>query len=402
MVLYTCEICSKEFNKKSNYLQHIENKKKPCKIINDDILEKTPKNTKILQESTKKHQITPIVEQQLLNIPKNINELIEIKTILNNDNLEPEHMCKFCYKIFSNNFSLNRHLKDRCKVRKIDKEKKEEIFNNLIEKEEKFNLLLKNFEILQQANQSLQYNYKFIQDNYKSVQDSNKKLQQQIKDLEIKVKESNKTYDEKIKNVITKNINSNNTINNTNTVNNIIIPSDKLVNFGKEDLSKINYVTILKKIFNPFTAGVKLFDDLLNLVHFNPNLPEFQNVYMSDRNREKYMCYEDSDWKLSESAFITIMQQINSLKEINEDKFDEILEQEQHVYKNATTKLYRDVNKYFGEDDLGKKNDEFIKLVDTKMKTTLYNNSDIPKNNFKKIKDDLIAKKYKSKKLIII
>jgi hypothetical protein len=30
MVVYICETCKKEFNKKSNYLNHIVNKKKPC------------------------------------------------------------------------------------------------------------------------------------------------------------------------------------------------------------------------------------------------------------------------------------------------------------------------------------------------------------------------------------
>ena len=29
MVIYICENCKKEFNKKSNYINHIENKKKP-------------------------------------------------------------------------------------------------------------------------------------------------------------------------------------------------------------------------------------------------------------------------------------------------------------------------------------------------------------------------------------
>ena len=30
MVLYKCEKCLKEFNKKSNYLMHIEHRKTPC------------------------------------------------------------------------------------------------------------------------------------------------------------------------------------------------------------------------------------------------------------------------------------------------------------------------------------------------------------------------------------
>lgn len=375
MVQYTCPTCLKEFKKKSNFLDHTENKKNPCKSISRTIIENLPKFAKI--------------DKKFAEIDKNL----QIKK--NNENFT--NTCNYCYKSFTTIYTLQRHQKNGCKVQKIDNEKKEEIFNNLIEKEEKFNLLLKNFEILQQNNMDLQNNYKFVQEN-------NKNLQNQIKDLEKKLKESNKVYNEKIKNVITKNINSNNTINNTinNTVNNnIVIPSEKLVNFGKEDLSKIDYVTILKKIFNPFIGGVKLYEELLNLIHFNPDYPEFQNIYMSDRNREKYMCFENSDWKLSETCYNTIMNQINSLKEINEDKFDIILSDDKHIYKNATNKLYRDIDKYFGEDELGKKNEDFIKLVDTKIKTTLYNNCDIPKNNFKKIKDDIIAKNSNDKKLLV-
>ncbi len=383
MVQYTCPNCFKEFKKKSNFLDHTENKKKPCKPNITNITIEHQEDTETHQENTKTHQNTP-------NISESDEKPFDIGKMQFDKNT-----CRFCYKSFANSFSLNRHLKDRCKVKKIDNEKKEQIFNNLLEKEEKINLLINNFEILQN-------NYKNSEENNHKLQESNKILQKQIKELEKKLKESNKlydeklkesnkVYDEKIKNVITKNINSNNTIN--NTVNNIIIPSNKLVNFGKEDLSKINYLTILKKIFNPFIGGVKLYEELLGLIHFNPDLPEYQNVYMSDRNREKYMCYEDSDWKLSESAFITIMQQISSLKELNEDKFDEILQTDKHIYKNATTKLYREINKYYGEDDFGKRNEEFIKIVDTKIKTTLYNNSDNIKNYFLKIKDEIIKNK---------
>ncbi len=401
MVKYTCKICFKEFNKKDDYIKHTERRKKPCQPkerINIDLFANIPKNIPNIPN------IPNVLK--LLELSKNSNKFdtFEKNEILNEQQIY--YNCNYCMKNFSTKFNLNKHIKNSCKVRKLDENKKEEIFNNLIEKEEKFNLLLQNFQVLQESNLNLQKsnidlqeNYKHSIENYKNIQEnnnklieSNKNLQKQIKELENKLKESNKTYDEKIKNVITKNINSNNTINN-NTVNNIIIPSNKLVNFGKEDLSKIDYITILKTIFNPFIGGVKLYEELLKLIHFNPKFPEYQNIYMSDRNREKYMAYEDSDWKLSESSYNTIMEQINSLKELNEDKFDEILEQEKHIYKNAASKLYRDINKYFTEDENGKRNTEFMKIVDTKLKTTLYNNSDIPKNNFKKIKDEILANK---------
>ncbi len=45
MVVYICENCKKEFNKKSNYLNHIENKKKPCEQIKLKMHQNAPKCT---------------------------------------------------------------------------------------------------------------------------------------------------------------------------------------------------------------------------------------------------------------------------------------------------------------------------------------------------------------------
>ncbi len=438
MVLYTCNACLKEFNKKSNYLQHVENKKKPCiQTINN--YPKLPDIThdlcKITQDLCKITQNYPNLEtfekninfnknftnEKIIDNSDNLSENFNNNNLINNNNIL-EHKCNYCYKTFKTIYNLQRHLKGRCKVKKIDDEKKENIFNNLLEKEQKFNLLMNNFEILQQSNKNLQEhfinsqeNIKKLQENFinsqennKKLQENNKNLQKQIKELENKLKENNKNYDEKIKNIITKNINSNNTnntnntnniVNNTNIVNNnIVIPSSKLVNFGKEDLSKIEYSEIMKKIYSPFTNGTTLFNELLLLIHFNPNHPEFQNIYMSDNNREHYMSYEDNEWKLSESAYNTIIQQIHDLKELNEDNFIEVFEDKNHKYYKPTEKLYSNLNKYFEEDDNGKRNTEFMKIVDKKLKATLYNNKDKTKENYKKLKDDIV--KDKSDKLI--
>ena len=122
MVLYTCENCLKEFTKKSNYLQHIENKKKPCEV-------KIKKTEKILD--------IPINFEILKNIPKN-SEIVENNSNFNIINTEiNNNICKYCLKNFSTTFNLNKHLKNSCKVKKLNEEKKEDIFNKLIEKEEK-------------------------------------------------------------------------------------------------------------------------------------------------------------------------------------------------------------------------------------------------------------------------
>jgi len=118
MVIYICNICRKTFNKKSNYLTHIANKKKPCKEVENINCDYTVKNYK----------------------------------------------CNFCNKIFSRVDNLKRHLIERCKVRKEETQEKEAIFNNLLQRVElleKENLQLNNKIILlenKKETKNIQYN----------------------------------------------------------------------------------------------------------------------------------------------------------------------------------------------------------------------------------------------------
>ena len=73
-----------------------------------------------------------------------------------------------------------------------------------------------------------------------------------------------------------------------------------MVNFGKEDLSIIDERQFIEKIVKkPTITGVKIPDEVLKIIHFNPQYPQLSNIYISDINREKCMVYEDGEWKLS-------------------------------------------------------------------------------------------------------
>jgi hypothetical protein len=121
MVIYTCQTCNKEFNKKSNFISHTENKKKPCAPF-VKINQNLPKLTKINQKSQNLAQ--------------------KISKSENNDVSNISNYCNYCNKIFTNIYTLKRHLDNRCKVKKDDEENKKNIFELLIEKEklEKENL----------------------------------------------------------------------------------------------------------------------------------------------------------------------------------------------------------------------------------------------------------------------
>lgn len=379
MVQYTCNRCFKEFSKKCDYIRHTEMKKRPCSEKIKETIEITldPIKTNIIAQNT-----LPNTHNFLKNTQIDINES------------DVNMCCGFCGLSFNRKDNLKRHIEKYCKVKKLDEEKKEGIFNKLIEKEEKLELILKNFELLQENNKNLQKQIKNLE---KTIKDTEKKYNN-------KIKEQTQNYDEKIKQIINKNItnnvnnNSNNNSNNTinNTVN-ITIPSSKLVNFGKENLSKIDYKKLLLSLKDWKVTGYHIFIEMLRLIHFNPELPEFQNIYMTDRNREKFMCFHDNIWMLNDMGLLHVLDHIEKLKNTFEEEFEEESNNNKNS-KDAINKLYKFMDKYFEGDEEGNKNDEFINLVNNQLKDYLYNNREMPKNNFIKIKDDLV--KLNNKKTI--
>lgn len=97
-----------------------------------------------------------------------------------------------------------------------------------------------------------------------------------------------------------------------------------IVNFGKEDLSVIDEKQFIDRVIKkPMLSGVKIPDEILKIIHFNPLYPQMSNIYISDINREKCMVYEDGEWKLSnvdnipqimDKVCVFSTEQINTLK----------------------------------------------------------------------------------------
>ena len=112
MVIHLCEICKKVFNKKSTYINHIKNKKKPCKPIEQEKIE----------NNKNQHQITP--EQHQIIQSNQHNDINIIKKRKKN------YICNFCNEHFCRSYVLKKHL-DRCKIRKEELRDKEEIYQEL-------------------------------------------------------------------------------------------------------------------------------------------------------------------------------------------------------------------------------------------------------------------------------
>ena len=330
MVKYKCDICMKEFLKKCDYNYHTQKKKKPCKIEDKETIK------------------------------------IEDKEIKNKkwDN----NYCNYCRLIFSRKDALTRHMKGRCNVKRLEEEKKEDIFNKLIEKEMNFETIMKDF---------------------RNLEKDNTKLKKQIKRFENKLNEQTKKYDEKIKNVISKNITKN--INN-NLIQNIIIPTNRLIKFGEEDLGKIDNNNFLKVMNGNNVTGCKIFIEILKLIHFNEKYPEYQNIYMTDKNREHYMIYNGRNWELNKNSINKILYQIENIFIIKLEELEEANKNQN--FKYIIEKIIKSKNLYFDDEEERKKerHDEFIKSVDERIKNYLYNNKEIPINNYTKLTNNLLIK----------
>lgn len=281
MVKRICPKCNAVFNQKGHYDYHM-NRKFDCtpnNILNDEnkqdlnICKKIQNFAEICKEKKNKQKNDEIIVK-----PTNLNTLKLYLPDLTDSNF----CCSFCNKKYSSKYTLARHINDSCKIKKETDNEKENIFKLLLEKDkenkEKINQLEKQNKILMAKIDKLIS----LKEHPKSS----------------KIINDNKTITNNHSNSInnTQNINNtNNTNNSNNTQNNIV-----MVNFGKEDLSIIDKQIFLDRIIKkPMISGVKIPDEVLKIIHFNPIYPQLSNIYISDINRDKCMVYENGEWILS-------------------------------------------------------------------------------------------------------
>ena len=241
MVLYTCDNCKKVFNKKSNYLNHIEKKKNPCKANNIIIID----NPSIIHNNTPKNDI----------FEENIHQ----------KSTKKKHCCNFCQELFCRSDVLKKHLQ-RCKIRKEENKEKEELIQLLLQQNEKITILI----------------------------EDNKKLNDKIDKIENNITTTNNTSNTNTNN--TSNTNSNNTNTNTVNSNNKIINNIK-IEFGKEDLKKLDKSVFYNALLRG--SGAEIPSKIIEGMHFNDNNKDFQNVYISDLSRNKALIHNGKDWNIA-------------------------------------------------------------------------------------------------------
>lgn len=168
MVNCPCPNCNEIFNKKSNFNYHI-NRKRPC----------VKKITPIAPEIT--NTICDKQENNLLCVDvKSINKIIEPKedemekVIINGKN-NKTFCCKFCNQYISRKFTLDRHVNNnKCKI-KLNQEQQKGVSTD--------NLIQNNDELVEYKNKLIQYDekYNLILKRLNDLENENNKLKTKIK-----------------------------------------------------------------------------------------------------------------------------------------------------------------------------------------------------------------------------
>jgi hypothetical protein len=332
MLKFTCVKCNKEFGKK-HHLENHANKKYPC------------------QEPLKPLPITP---EKLPENDKNEEKANKIDENIENLNLS----CEFCGIFFNRKDNLNRHIKDRCKVKKLQDEEKENIFKILLLKEEELKL-----------------------------------QKEQIDKLTVMNFELNNKINKLIDKVSIQNINKG-VINNINNINNIVITQEKLCKFGTEDIKLID-----NKLFNNVTnkMGKEIIIECAKNIY--NNLSKNKTMHISDLSRKKCMIWDGTGWNLisMNKAIVTVEEQIRKYFNYNENNYERL--KDPKYKKDFDIRIKKYYKMYYDDYDLDDKTEpnperiaEFQKIVNDGLIQYFYNITDDVKNNYNnilvKMKDD--------------
>ncbi len=320
-----CQKCNRAFHRKAHLEQHLS-KKNPCipqKIQNEEI------------------QNNPLkIQNNNYNNPNDINGNSNEKLLLDED-LDTNITCQYCLKTFYQTSNLNKHLKFNCKVKKQQDEEKEQIFKQLLQKD---SIIKKKEEELNKKDEQIN---KILEQNQQLIFQIEKLTKLSLGTKQSKQTKQSKSSVQMAKNITNNTSNTLNTSNTSNTSNTTNTNNIVLFNFGKEDLGIIDKKQYINRVIKNNITGVKIPEEILKLIHFNPAYPELNNIYISDINREKCMVYDDGMWKLSPTD--KIPEVIDRVVEYSYNRDEELRE----IFKNNKPVIERldVINKYVKMND---------------------------------------------------
>ena len=248
MPKHICILCNKEFNRKSNYDYHINNKKKLCTLINKIALQKTVNfPSKSVNLPLEIINDTHITTNDVKNTEHIIDLLLKEPNVDNNNN--HEIICIYCEKFFTRTDSLKKHQAGRCKS-KVNHDEFEDL-------KKKMNIIMVNYQHLENENINLKNEIQLIQ------------------------KEGNNSINKKY---IIKTTNKQIINNANNNINNGIINTINIVQFGEENIDKLNLLEAIKQYL--ISTGGNIVSNMLKYINLNEKYPENHNICITDISRE--------------------------------------------------------------------------------------------------------------------
>lgn len=294
-------------------------------------------------------------------------------------------LCTVCNKYFSCQSTLKRHVKNICSKSKdtntekdTDTEKDSDtesvnptLITTLPTKITSIRDVKSTFQNCS-ANEdndfiTLMEKFKKLENENNILQQENNKLKRkiQIDDSEINNSDKHQTINNNvINNNVTKNV-ANNVTNNNVTNNNVKVNNKIIiVGFGKEDMNKIGLDDLLHVMQRGFYSPL----DLIEKTHFNHNLPEYHNVYISNIKNKYVNINDGTRWILADKKEI-----VNKLYE----------EKKCFIEYLITTKLYDNLRPFQQKilQDLIKTDntDPKVEKIKDKIILLMYNRNHMPK-----------------------
>jgi hypothetical protein len=244
---------------------------------------------------------------------------------------------------------MYRHIKHTCKVKK-----EQDLKNNTLES--------KLLELI---------------DNNKSLQNDNKILRDELNELKDLISNSLITGN-------TTNINNNNTTNNTNSnntnSNNKTINNNININITAHGKEKYDDVLNKDELMKILRRGFSSVTDLIERTHFNPDRPQFHNIFIANLTNTYLLLFNGKNWIVDDKmdTIETLFENGRYYLAIKHEDFKETIS-ERDIRGNKTLDLFE---KFHTEiDDLPLKRNEILQDI----KKMMYNSRDIVINTKKKL-----------------
>ena len=250
---------------------------------------------------------------------------------------DKNYECNYCGTTFTSKTNMYRHMRTNCKIKKKEDEKRNDIYERLLQMEEHNKKL----------EEQLMSTTKKLESTTKKLESKTKKLDDEIKDI----KHTNKVV--------------NNVDNSVNNINHGVVANITLVGYGKEDISKIDKKDMLKVLQSGYNSAIKLTET----IHFNPKYPEYHNIYITNMKDKYAMMFDGQNW--------TLTMKEDLINKIYDDKKNYIEENLDDFIDSLSVSRKQALERWLNTDDDDKK----IKDIKENIKLLLYNSKNLAIKN---------------------